>query len=76
MHSSHAQHNLPMSLADDMVRIFRSLCLNDEALKNVMLGKQEAKNIVRQALGVNYLKEMVSLLRRNFFSVIIDETTD
>jgi len=71
-----AQHNLPLSLTDDMVRLFRSLCPNDATLKNVRLGKQKATNIVRQALGFNYLKEMVSLLRRNFFSIIIDETTD
>ena len=71
-----AQHNLPLSLTNDMVQLFRSLCPNDAALKNVRLGKQEATNIVRQVLGLNYLKEMVSLLRHNFFSIIIDETTD
>ena len=44
--------------------------------ENVRLGKQKVMNIVRQVLGLNYLKEMVSLLWRNFFSIIIDETTD
>ena len=71
-----AQHDLPLSLTDDMVQLFRSLCPNDAALKNVRLGKQKATNIVRQVLGFNYLKEMVSLRRHNFFSIIIDETTD
>ena len=71
-----AQHNLPLSLTGDMVQLLRSLCLNNAALKNVGLGKQKATNIVRQVLGFNYLKEMISLLRHNFFSIIIDETTD
>lgn len=71
-----AQHNMPLSLTDDMVRLLRSLFPNDAALKNVRLGKQKATNIVRQVLGFNYVKEMVSLLRCKFFSIIIDEATD
>lgn len=70
------QHNLPLSISEDMVALLRSLFPNDAALKNVRLGKQKATNIVRQVLGFDYLKEMVSLLRSHFFSVIIDEATD
>ena len=71
-----AQHNLPLSLSDDMVELLRSLFPNDATLKRVKLGKQKATNIVRQVLGFDYLKELVSLLRSRFFSVIIDEATD
>ena len=48
-----AQHNLPLSPTDDLVRLFRSLCPNNATLKNVRLGKQKATNIVRQALDFN-----------------------
>ena len=71
-----AQHNLPLSLSQDMVELLRSLFPNDTALRNIKLGKQKATNIVRQVLGFDYLKELVSLLRCRFFSVIIDEATD
>lgn len=70
------QHNLPLSLSEDMVELLRSLFPDDAALKSVILGKQKATNIVRQVLGFDYLKEMVSLLRSRLFSVIIDEATD
>ena len=71
-----AQHNLPLSLVDDIVELLRSLFPNDAPLKNAKLGKQKATNIVRQVLGFDYLRELVSLLRSRFFSVIIDEATD
>ena len=71
-----AQHNLPLSLSQDMAELLRSLFPNDTALRNVKLGKQKATNIVRQVLGFFYLKELVSLLRCRFFSVIIDQATD
>ena len=72
----HCTALLPLSLSQDMVELLRSLFPNDAALRNVKLGKQKATNIVRQVLGFDYLKELVSLLRCRFFSVIIDEATD
>jgi hypothetical protein len=70
------QHNLPLSISEDIVELLRSLFPNDAALSYLKLGKQKATNIVRQVLGFDYLKEMVALLRSRKFSVIIDEATD
>ncbi|CAB4007568.1 E3 SUMO- ligase KIAA1586-like [Paramuricea clavata] len=70
------QHNLPLSITEDIVELLRSLFPNDAALSYLKLGKQKATNIVRQVLGFDYLKEMVALLRSRKFSVIIDEATD
>ncbi len=71
-----AQHNLPLSISNDIVKLVRSLFPNDAVLKNLKLGKQKATNIICQVLGFDYLKEMVTLLRMQTFSVIIDEATD
>ena len=71
-----AEHNLPLSLSEDIVEFLCSLFPNDATLRNVRLGKQKATNVVRQVLGFAYLKEMVLLLRSHFFSVIIDEATN
>lgn len=70
------QHNLPLSLSQRMAELFRSFSPNDTSLPlgNVKRGKQKATNIVRQVLGFDYSKDLVSLLRS--FSVIIDEATD
>ena len=59
-----------------MVTLIRSLFPNDAALSPVKLGKQKTTNIIRQVLGFDYLKEMVSLLRSRKFGIIIDEAED
>ena len=61
--------------SQDIVAL-HSLFANDAALKNLKLGKQKATNVVRQVLGFDYLKELVSLLHSCFFSIIIDEATN
>ena len=71
-----AEHNLPLSLADDLVKFIRSLFPLNQTLRNVMLGKQKATNVVRQVLGFDYLQEAISALRSHSYSLIIDETTD
>ena len=65
-----------MSLSEDLVNLLRSLFPSDTALKNVRLGKQKTTNVIRQALGFDYLQEMVTLLRTKLFNIIVDETTD
>ena len=71
-----AEHNLPISLSDDLLDLLKSLFPLDNTLKNVSLGKQKATNVIRQVLGFDYLKEAVSTLCSRKFSFIIDETTD
>ena len=71
-----AEHDLPISLSDDLVDLLRSLFPLDCALKNATLGKQKATNIIRQVIAFDYLHEAVAALRERKFSIIIDETTD
>ena len=71
-----AEHDLAISLSDDLVDLLRSLFPKDDALKNLTLGKQKATNVIRQVLGFDYLHEAVTTLQSHLFSVIIDETTD
>ena len=56
--------------------MLKNLFPSEEALRNVTLGKQKATNIIRQVLGIYSMKEMITNLKTNQFSLIIDETTD
>ena len=71
-----AEHNLPISLSDDLVQFLQSLFPRDDVMKTVTLGKQKASNVIRQVLGFDYLHQAVSTLRSEKFSFIIDEATD
>lgn len=48
----------------------------EDTVKALTLGKQKATNVIRQVLSFDYLHEVVTALQSQFFSVIIDETTD
>ena len=71
-----AENNLPISIAEDLVALLRNLFSSDESLRNVHLGKQKATNVIRQVLGFYSIKEIITKLKTNAFSLIIDETTD
>ena len=70
------EKNLPISIVEDLVPLLRNLFPSDPALREVKLGKQKATNVIRQVLGFHAMKEGVSKLQNNKFSLIIDETTD
>ena len=71
-----AEKNLPISLVEELVPLLQDLFPSDPALRQVKLGKQKSTNIIRQVFGFHAMKERVSKLRENKFSLIIDETTD
>jgi hypothetical protein len=71
-----AENNLPISLTQDLVALLKSLFPSEGSLKNVKLGKQKATNVIRQVLGFYSIKEVITKLKANPFSLIIDETTD
>ena len=71
-----AEKNLPISIVEDLVPFLKNLFPYDEALRDVKLGKQKATNLIRQVLGFYSVKECVTKLKSNKFSLIIDETTD
>jgi hypothetical protein len=62
-----AEHNLPISLSDDLLALLRSMFPLNATLKNVTLGKQKATNVIRQVIGFDYLHEAVSALREQTY---------
>ena len=77
MHVCHRKKKiLPISLAEDVVTLLKNLFSSEETLQNVTLGKQKATNIIRQVLGFYSMEEMITNLKTNQFSLIINETTD
>lgn len=70
------ENNLPISIVENLVPLLRDLFPSDQALCEVMLGKQKATNVIRQVLGFYSIHECVAKLKANKFSLIVDETTD
>ncbi len=47
-----------------------------EMLKEIYLSATRCTNIIRQGVGLYFQKELVEILRKSYFSIIPDETTD
>ena len=69
------ENNLPFLLVDKLVPFLKNMP-HKNVTDKVRLGKQKVTNIVRQGLPVYYKDMLVESLKKNPFSIIIDETTD
>ena len=77
-----AQHNLPLSLINNLMSLFKSVAPKNgkevEILKGIHLSSTRCTNIIRQGVGLYFQMELVEILRKSksYFSIIPDETTD
>ena len=75
-----AQHNLPLSLISDLMSLFKSIAPNNgkevEILKQIHLSATRCTNIIRRGVGLYFQMEFTNILRKSYFSIIPDETTD
>jgi hypothetical protein len=75
-----AQHNLPLSLISDFMSLFKSVAPKNgkgvEILKGMHLSATRCTNVIRQCVELYFQKELVEILRKSYFSIIPDETTD
>lgn len=69
------ENNLPLSFSEQLVGFIKSLP-DTETVQKVQLGKQKTTNIIRQNLRNHFNKNLVEALKKHFFSIFIDETTD
>ena len=75
-----AEHNLALRLAPFLLDLIKSRCpkSNQETncLKRMEMGATKCTNVIRQGIGLHYVKELIDILRCKRFSIIPDETTD
>ena len=71
-----AENNLPLSLSDSLMEFLKHLFPGNPDLSQVTLGKQKCTNVIRQVVGFRFMMDNVQKLRKNKFSVFVDETTD
>ncbi|KAI9562457.1 Transposon-derived Buster3 transposase-like protein [Daphnia sinensis] len=71
-----AGKQLPISLIDTVVPLLRKVHPKDKRLKNVQLGRTKASTIIYDGFGSRLKKTLVEKLKEQWFSVIIDGTTD
>jgi hypothetical protein len=69
------ENDLPLSVVDRLVPMIKSLPPKS-VLEKVSLGKQKVTNVIRQGLGPYCNEQLIDILKKSPFSLMIDETTD
>lgn len=70
-----AEHNLPFLLFDHLSQFICSLP-GKETIQAVKCSRTKASNLVNNKVGPFVQNALASILQKNYFSVILDETTD
>lgn len=68
------QYNLAMSLIEPLIALIKSI--DGETIKDIQLGRTKLKETITSSLLEEANRDIVDVLKKQKFSVIIDETTD
>lgn len=71
-----AEHNLPFNLIDHFVLMCSSAFPDSKIAKNITMKRKKATQIATNVIGPTNKEYLISDLRKEYFSLIIDETTD
>lgn len=72
-----AAHNLPFMLSDSLVPLIANICPDSKIAQKMSMGRTKTTAIVHE-VGSQFSCDLADHLRQpgNYFSVIMDETTD
>ncbi|CAG9822240.1 unnamed protein product [Phaedon cochleariae] len=70
------EHNLPFLLADHLPKFIRSICPDSDIAKNINCSRTKATYSTNECINLEQLEYLSNILKKNKFSLLIDETTD
>ncbi|VEN52684.1 unnamed protein product [Callosobruchus maculatus] len=70
-----AEHNLPFKIFEHLPQFIRSF-QDTDVINSLQCSRTKATDLVNEKVGPYAQLKLASILKRSFFSVIIDETTD
>ena len=70
------QHNIPLSLADELTPLFRHVFSDSEIAKNFSSRRTKAACTINGAVAPSYQQVLVQAMKSGSFSVAIDGSSD
>lgn len=70
------EHNISLRTSDHLVQLVKTLAPESEVLKNVSCNRTKATSIVKNVVGKYGFEILVAKMKTQYFSIIIDESTD
>lgn len=71
-----AEHNTAFRLSDHVSDLFKTMLSDSKIAQNFHSKRTKTTSIVKHVLGETSWSEFIDILRRNKFSLIVDESTD
>lgn len=71
-----AEHNLSFSVLDHLPQLLSSICKDSMIAKSIKCGRKKATGICKNVIAPQCLRLISEHLKNNWYSLIIDETTD
>lgn len=71
-----AEQNLPFSLADDLKDLIQSVAQDSKLAPELTFGRTKAHAIITNVTGKVAENQLIEILQKNNFSLIVDESTD
>jgi hypothetical protein len=71
-----AEHNVATHVVDHLIPLVKSAFPDSKISQSMQLGRTKCTEIIKNVIGQQEINELVTYLRVNQFSVLVDESTD
>jgi hypothetical protein len=71
-----AEHNVATHVVDHLIPLLKDSFPDSKICKKMQLGRTKCSHIIKNVLGKSETENLVVYLRKNKFSILVDESTD
>lgn len=71
-----AEHNLPFTILDHLNSLIKQGISDSQIVKKININRKKAKQIVTEVIGPENVKEIKNFCKDNYYSIVLDESTD
>lgn len=71
-----AEHSLPFTITDHLVKLLPKICKDSKIAKGIVSGRTKTQGVVKNVIGNQHMISICNNLRQQKFSLIVDESTD
>jgi len=70
------EHNISFRTSNHLVALIKSVCPESEDIKKITCNRSKATAIVKNTIGKQGFEDLIEKLKTQYFSILIDESTD
>jgi len=71
-----AEHNVGYQTADYLIGVVKRAATDSSIIQDIKLGRKKCSSVVKNIIGKTETEELVEDLKKNNFSIMVDESTD